>query len=77
MEIIFDSLGNQIRMDIYLDYCEVLCGYDFSNSLNLVIVNYNNIFGSGIDGDLSVVSIDELFVINGCINIIFIEFWNF
>ena len=58
-------------------YREVLRGYDFSNGANPVLANYNNPFGSGADGDLSVSSIDELFAINGRTNTIFTESWNF
>ena len=58
------------------DYREELRGYDFSNSSNPVLANYNNFFGSGQDDDLRVSSIDELFAINGRTNTIFTESWN-
>ncbi|MEO0725444.1 MAG: carboxypeptidase regulatory-like domain-containing protein [Bacteroidota bacterium] len=70
-----DDEGNPIFT--HSDYREVLRGYDFSNGANPVLANYNNPFGSGADGDLSVSSIDELFAINGRTNTIFTESWNF
>ena len=76
-EFAVDSLGNILRTDTHNDFREELVAYDFSNSSNPVLANYNNPFGSGTDGDLSVASIDELFAINGRTNTIFTESWNF
>jgi len=76
-EFMVDSVGNVTRTDTHSDYREELRGYDFSNSSNPVLANYNNFFGSGTDGDLNVNNIDELFAINGRTNTIFTESWNF
>ena len=75
----FDETTDPITGESFFthsDYREELRGYDFSNSSNPVLANYNNFFGGGQDGDLRVSSIDELFAINGRTNTIFTESWN-